>query len=237
MCFTSRAAALVATVSTISLIGGCAGTQGTPIAQQGQGHWDFEQERPGQVPGGWRVAETNPTEKLATWKTVNDATAPSGENVFCLTHTGNHSHTYNLAIAENTSYRDLDLTVKVKAVAGKEDQGGGPIWRCQDARNYYVCRINPLESNYRVYKVVDSRRRQLDSAKVELQASRWYTLRVTMTGDHITCYLDGKKMLEVTDAAISRGGKIGLWTKADAVTSFDSLSARETTAPTASAGR
>ncbi len=49
------------------------------------------------------------------------------------------------------------------------------------------------------------------------------TLRVTMTGDHITCYLNGMKMLEVSDATFVEGGKVGLWTKADAVTSFDDL--------------
>ena len=35
------------------------------------------------------------------------------------------------------------------------DQGGGPVWRYQDANNYYIARMNPLEDNYRVYKVVE----------------------------------------------------------------------------------
>jgi hypothetical protein len=36
--------------------------------------------------------------------------------------------------------------------------------------------------------------------------------------------LDGTKLLEATDGAIPQAGHIGLWTKADAVTSFDDLS-------------
>jgi len=219
---TSHATAFTAAVLTAFLIGGCA----NPV-RQGEARWGFENASTDRVPAGWRIAQTNPTVKLATWKVVKDATSPSGDNVLALTHTPNHSHTYNLAVAETASLKDFDLTVKVKAVAGKEDQGGGPIWRCRDADNYYVCRINPLENNYRVYKVTKSQRRQLDSAKVELQAGRWYTLRVTMTGDRITCYLDGKKMLQTTDGSIPSAGKVGLWTKADAVTSFDDLSVRE----------
>jgi hypothetical protein len=41
----------------------------------------------------------------------------------------------------------------VRADGGEVDQGGGPMWRVQDADNDYVCRFNPLESNFRVYFV------------------------------------------------------------------------------------
>lgn len=53
------------------------------------------------------------------------------------------------------------MSVKLKAVAGKIDQGGGVMWRYQDADNYYVCRYNPLEENFRVYRVVKGKRIQL----------------------------------------------------------------------------
>lgn len=38
-------------------------------------------------------------------------------------------------------------------------------------------------------------------------------------------FYDGKKYLEIRDKTFPRG-KIGLWTKADAVTSFDDLRVR-----------
>jgi len=37
--------------------------------------------------------------------------------------------------------------LKFKAIDGQEDQGGGPVWRYEDADNYHICRANPLESN------------------------------------------------------------------------------------------
>ena len=190
--------------------------------------WSFEAEADvGKVPAGWRIAETNPTKTLATWKVIPDATAPCGKHVFALTESTNYNGTYNLAIAEDTAYQDLHCSVQVKAVSGEEDQGGGPIWRCQDKDNYYICRINPLENNYRVYVVQNGRRRQLDSARVELEAGRWYTLDVSMIGNEVTCSLDGNAMLHATDATITAPGMIGLWTKADAVTSFDKLEVRK----------
>jgi hypothetical protein len=214
----------------VALVAGCAvGDKAVPehrVPRESDagvtvGHFDNEQ--PGLVPRSWSIRETNPTESLATWQVVGDETAPSPPNVLALTHSENYDGTFNLAIAENATFRDLDLTVRVKAVKGEEDQGGGPIWRCKDENNYYICRFNPLESNYRIYKVVEGRRRTLDSAIVELQAGRWYAVGVTMVGDQITCYLNGRRLLEAEDDTFAGSGMVGLWTKADAVTSFDDL--------------
>ena len=42
-----------------------------------------------------------------------------------------------------------------------------------------------------------------------------------MVGDQIECYLDDKKQLEAKDSTFKDAGKVGLWTKADAQSSFD----------------
>ncbi len=216
--------------SGMFVLSGCARSQTvTPMAPGphrpgGQAWvWNFDRSLPDTLPEGWSIRQTNPTKALAAWRVVKEATAPSKPNVLALTRTENYNGTFNLAIAEGSCFYDLDLTVKVKAVSGEEDQGGGPIWRCKDENNYYICRFNPLEGNYRVYKVVDGKRKQLDSVKVATESGRWYGVRVTMVGDLITCYLEGKKMLEAHDGTFKEPGTVGLWTKADAVTSFDEL--------------
>jgi len=186
--------------------------------------WSFDDRKlVGKLPDGWRVAQTTPAEPPARWEVIADSGAPSRPQVFSLTRSRSPEQTFNLAIAEWTSYKNVELKVQAKAVDGKTDQGGGLIWRCQDENNYYICRFNPLESNYRVYKVVGGKREQLASARVETQPGRWYRLRVVMLDDHILCYLDGQRLLDVRDSTFKDAGKIGLWTKADAVTSFDNL--------------
>ncbi len=212
-------------------LAGCAGSPGgfaeeSRQAYRAAGHWRFDEDPVGAVPTGWSIRETNGGGALATWQVAADPTAPSPPNVLCLTRTSNSGHTYNLAIADGTRLEDLELSVRVGSDGGSEDQGGGPIWRCRDANNYYICRINPLEDNYRVYKVVEGRRTQLASAEVETEPGRWYTLRVTMIGDRITCELDGRPYLEVRDDTFSEAGRVGLWTKADAATGFDNLEVR-----------
>jgi hypothetical protein len=204
---------------------GCATTQrARPSLREAQ--WTFDEQKSRQGATGWKIAATNPTAALATWQVVNDPAAPSPPDVFALTRTDNYDGTFNLAIADGATFRDLELSVKVKAVAGKEDQGGGPIWRCQDENNYYICRLNPLEANFRVYVVANGKRRQLDSVKLELSADRWYEIHVRMVGNQITCYLDGEQKLTATDDTITIAGRVGLWTKADAVTSFDDVRVR-----------
>ena len=99
------------------------------------------------------------------------------------------------------------------------------MWRYQDNKNYYIARYNPLEKNFRVYKVVDGKRTQLESKEgLVIPAGKWIKLSIKQDGNKIECSIDGTKHLEATDDAFTKAGKVGLWSKADAVTNFDALS-------------
>ena len=182
--------------------------------------WSFEDAGVGKVPEGWSSGKTGKGPG-SVWKVIEDTTAPSGAHVLAQTSSEGPNRLFNLCVAEKTSYKDVDLTVSFKAVQGKIDQGGGPVWRYQDENNYYIARMNPLEDNFRVYKVVQGRRTQLDSSDVKAPAGKWHKIRVVQKGNDIQCYLNGKLHLEVKDDTFTGKGKVGLWTKADAVTSFD----------------
>jgi len=179
----------------------------------------------GDLPEGWTATKTGEGPG-SVWKVVEDATAPNGKKALAQTSDKGPSGLFNLCVVEKSSFRNLDLTIAFKAVAGKLDQGGGPVWRYKDAKNYYIARMNPLEDNYRVYKVVDGKRIQLGSADVKAPAGQWHTLRVVQEADHIQCYLNGKLYLDVKDDTFMEAGKIGLWTKADAQTYFADLSVK-----------
>ena len=185
--------------------------------------WSFDDLPADSTPPGWRVAETRSLGTPAVWRVVADESAPSRLNALALIQSDNKGRTFNLAVAEGAAFGDLVLSVEVKAVRGEEDRGGGPVWRYLDANNYYVCRFNPLEGNFRVYKVVSGKRKKLQSAKVDTRAGRWYTVGVRMVGSKITCSIDGTTHLEIEDPTFAEPGKVGFWTKADAVTSFDNL--------------
>jgi hypothetical protein len=173
---------------------------------------------------GWTAASTGGSGPHATWQARADAQAVSPPNVLSLV-APNHDadDRFNLFWTAATSVRDGTVAVAVRADGGEVDQGGGPMWRVQGADDYYLCRVNPLESNFRVYVVTGGVRRQLGTALVDAKAGRWHRIDVTFAGDRITCVLDGTTRLEVADGTIPQAGGVGLWTKADARTSFDDL--------------
>jgi hypothetical protein len=181
----------------------------------------FDKAKVGELPPGWKAGVTGKADG-SVWKIVEDKTAPGGAKVLAQT-SANASAIFNLCMVEDGTYKDVDISVAFKAVAGEKDQGGGIMWRVQDANNYYVVRMNPLEDNFRVYNVVNGKRKELKSADVKAEANKWHTIRVVHKGKKIQCYLNGKLLLEVEDDAIAQAGKIGLWTKADAQTYFADL--------------
>ena len=114
----------------------------------------------------------------------------------------------------------------LRAESGVEDQGGGLVWRMRDADNYYVTRWNPLEDNLRIYHVVDGKRSELQSADVSTDPRAWHVLEVEARGERMRVWLDGAKLLEIEDGTFDDGGRVGLWTKADATVSFDGFAVR-----------
>lgn len=179
----------------------------------------FDSELP-----GWRAGSTGGSGPPATWQARADAAAISAPNVLALTAYGRlQDERFHLFWSDAVRFQDGRLAIAVRADDGVVDQGGGPIWRVQDANNYYVCRVNPLESNFRVYVVKDGVRRQLATALVTSKAGQWHRLEVEHLGARLRCWLDGRLLLAAEDATIAAAGGVGLWTKADARTSFDDL--------------
>jgi len=173
--------------------------------------WKFDEETNGQIARGF-VAE------VGTWTVVD-----SDQGKALAQSAKNPNSVFNITLATDTNAKDVDLSVRMKAVAGEIDQGGGLVWRAKDKGNYYLARYNPLEDNYRLYKVVDGKRSLIQNADIT-HSGGWHTLRITMSGDQMTCYYDGKKYLEAKDNTFPEPGKIGIWSKADAQSQFDDLS-------------
>ena len=173
---------------------------------------------------GWRAGNTGGAGLTASWEQGADKAPVSKPNVLAVTSINHSSESrFNLFWTDRLRFQDGMLAVAVRSDDGVIDQGGGPMWRVQDDDNYYVCRFNPLEANFRVYVVEQGERRQLGTSLTQVATDKWHRVEVVHTGDHIVCSLDGEKLLDVHDDTIKQAGGVGLWTKADARTSFDDL--------------
>ena len=194
-----------------------------PLAAAGKSFfYRFDGDVPGQMPAKFHAALTGQGAK-GEWVVKADPTAPSEPNVLAQLSDDRTDYRFPLAIADEGSFRDLELSVKFKAVSGKTDRAGGLVFRLKDANNYYVVRANALENNYRLYHVVGGRREQFAGANVNVSSGEWHELRVECVGNQLTCYYDGEKKIEAADDTFKDAGKVGLWTKADSATYFDDL--------------
>ena len=197
----------------------------TPAPLQPEGKtfvYSFDGDTAGQIPAKFHGALTGQGAK-EQWVVKADPTAPSQPYVLAQVSTDKTDYRFPLVIADEGSFKDLDISVKFKAVAGQVDRAAGLVFRLKDANNYYIVRANALESNYRLYHVVKGRRVQFAGANFKVASGEWHELRVECVGDRITCYYDGEKKIDATDETFKEAGKVGLWTKADSVTYFDDL--------------
>ena len=187
--------------------------------------FQFSKGDVGKVPSGWKAEKTGKGEG-SVWKVVQDGTAPSKSGLALAQTAKSPGGVFNICVAQDTKYKDVTLSVSFKAIAGESDQGGGFVWRYQDNNNYYTCRMNPLEDNYRVYHVVAGKRIQIGTKEgVKVPTGEWHKLKVDVKGNKMEGYLDGEKMWEVTDDTFKDAGKVGLWSKADAQSHFDGFKA------------
>jgi hypothetical protein len=192
-----------------------------------QKNWNFDNVVVGQLPDGWKVEGTNQRGPLATWQVLDDESAPSGTRILALNKPNHDSgSTFNICWTDDISFLNGEIEVRFKAITGEEDQGGGIIWRAQNKSNYYIARYNPREDNFRIYYVRDGKRKTRASARVKLPAETWHTMKITHYGEKIEGFLNSKRLLQVSDQTFAEAGGIGLWTKADAVTSFDDMVVR-----------
>ncbi len=201
-------------------------TAATAFAQSGKRTWNFDQDPPGRMPSNFTSALTGQG-TVGRWEVMKDDSAPSPPNVLAQTSTDTTDYRFPVAIAEDTSYKDLALSVKFKTISGRVDQGAGLVFRLKDKDNYYVVRANALEDNFRLYHVIKGRRVQFAGANFKVTSNTWHEIKVEARGNEFKCFYDGKIKFTAKDDTFKDAGKIGLWTKADSVIHFDDLAVED----------
>lgn len=159
-------------------------------------------------------------EGMPRWIVSADPSAPSAPNVLQQSGSG----TFPWCVRKGATLESGFVEVKFKALHGREDQAGGVVWRWKDGGNYYVARANALENNVSLYYTASGKRSTIKYVDAPVAGSTWHMLRVEFAGKRIKVLLNGTLYIDLEDARVSGPGALGLWTKADSVTSFDDFS-------------
>lgn len=207
----------VATIIVVSLL--CAGGAS---AQTPEEIWNFDGDKVGSLPAGFRFARTGPGAQ-GRWIVKAEPDAPSGANVLAQLDPDDIDNRFPVAVVDGLKLKDVRVSVRCKPVSGKVDKACGLVFRYIDENNYYITRANALEDNVRLYKVETGSRRQLASWSGKVTPGVWHTLAAEAKGEDLRVFWNGKKIMEIQDVTFGQAGTVGVWTKADSVTYFDDL--------------
>jgi hypothetical protein len=167
---------------------------------------DFEFALTGSgTPGEWSVARDDATQALA--QTGTDST----------------DERFPLAIYRPFSGRNVYVSIRFMPVSGKVDRAGGVVVRLTSAGDYYLARANALENNVRFYRVVGGKRLMIAGVDAPVASGTWHTLGIAARDDRFIILFNGRELFGATDAKVPGPGRVGLWTKADSVTWFESI--------------
>jgi hypothetical protein len=160
--------------------------------------------------------------RAVQWEAVRDPDALGG---WALSETGGDATDlhFPLCISEQTIARDVDATLRFKAVGGTHARAAGLVLRAQSANDYYVVRADALEGRVQLYRMQRGRRAMVASKDAEVASDQWHALRVILKGSTFDVSLDGKPVFKATDGSLRAMGTIGVWSQADSVIRFGSL--------------
>ena len=94
----------------------------------------FDKDATGKPPAGFVEALTAGGGPVK-WHVIEVADAPSGKHVVAHLSQDSTNTRYPLLVIDNSSAKDVDVSVRFKPVSGKVDQAAGIVWRWQDKDN------------------------------------------------------------------------------------------------------
>jgi hypothetical protein len=161
--------------------------------------------------------------RVARWEAVEDPVALGG---WALSETGGDATDlhFPLCISVQTVARDVDATLRFKAVGGSHARAAGLIVRGQSATDYYVVRADALEGTVRLYRMQGGRRALIKAQdKADVASEQWHALRLIVKGSRFDVSLDDQPMFTATDSSLPLPGTVGVWSQADSLIHFASL--------------
>lgn len=180
---------------------------------------NFDTCQIGQAPPGWTLGGAG---RSPGWQIRKDRTAPTQPYVLAEVSADPAGTRPPLAILNDPTTRDADVSVRIKPISGREGLAGGVVWRYRDENNYYVARANADENTVSVLKVENGHRIPLlPGVKHPIPANAWSILKVSVRGSRFQVFVDHRRVLEGRDTALLAPGRVGLWALGDSTVYFD----------------
>jgi hypothetical protein len=172
-------------------------------------------------PGDWKIVTDESPSAFAPLMPQITATAPAvRRRVLAQLSRDPADEHFPMFIYDGETFKNFKLATQFRIVGGVAEQMAGVVFRFQNTSNFYVVRASALGRNVRFYKVVDGIRSAPIGPALDIATNIWHTLAVQCLGAQITCWFDGRPLMATMNDSSFSAGKIGFWTKSDAVSYF-----------------
>jgi hypothetical protein len=165
------------------------------------------------------------------WTLIEDGTAAGG---FAIEQRGAPATVdHSLAVYKAASLKDAEISLRIKATGGTEDQGGVVAVRLTSPDNYYLVQLDARRDRVLFSRVADGMSEEIAGIDADITTNEWHRLLVRAVEDEIVVSLDGVWAFTAFDKTLTHAGRIALWTATDSVTRFDSITIAPPPSPSA----
>jgi hypothetical protein len=127
------------------------------------------------------------------------------------------------AVAKDVDdFRDGEISIRFRLLGGQLDQCAGILFNLKTNGDYLTVRFNGKEDNLVLWTFKSGKRSfvKKGSENVHIPLGEWHTMKIAVAGTSLHGFLDDKPLLEYT-LAEPLSGKVGVWSKTDSVSQFD----------------
>ena len=173
------------------------------------------------LPGNWKIiADAVPAAFSPLMPQMTPTTSVATRHVLAQLSQDPTDEHFPMLVYDGAAFKNFKATTEFKIVSGAAEQMAGIVFRYQNASNFYVVRASALGHNLRFYKVVNGLRGNILGPDLNITTNVWHTLSVQCDGDQILFWYDGQLASPPLEDTSFSEGKIGFWTKSDAVSYF-----------------
>ena len=155
------------------------------------------------------------------WTLIEDTTAAGGVALEQRGTPTNANH--SLAVYKPVSVKDAEISLRIKATGGEKDQGGGIALRLTVPDSYYLVEMDARRDRVVFLRLANGSAEEIVAVDADIATNAWHKLTVRAVDDEFVVSLDGVWAFTAFDKALSRAGRVALWTTTDSVTRFDSF--------------
>jgi hypothetical protein len=173
----------------------------------------------GGQPGEWKIVADEMPSAFAPL--TDRAPVTSRQGVLAQTSQDMTDSRFPLFIYDGEKFQDFKLSTRFKIISGVAEQMAGIVFNFQNASNFFVVRASALGHNLRCYPVINGELNTPIGPTMDIATNVWHALTVEREGNQLICSLDGVTAIKLVDIGDTKiPGKIGFWTKSDAVSYF-----------------